>query len=284
MSTSSAASSLITLSENRHRLLVTVRRESSTADWSLLEESGRTVMEQISARKNRCVLLDLSEVDYLGSSSIAFLMRIWKHINQLDGRMVVVISDPKVYEIIRLSGLVKIWTIFDNVKAAERQLREERQIGRNIGPMLFLSGLLALVVSGGLFALQWFTDGEPSRTQLISQLSLGALAAILLLWATRIFTSGFRWATLAAAAIACGLCAHSAYAIFGPPRAAVADNPPANSAEGPSKKSADKSPGREQDSPTEAVAESPQSADAETPVSASPDTPVEPATKPSREE
>jgi anti-anti-sigma factor len=284
VSTSSAASSLITLSENRHRLLVTVRRESSTADWSLLEESGRTVIEQISTRKNRCVLLDLSEVDYLGSSSIAFLMRIWKHINQLDGRMVVVISDPKVYEIIRLSGLVKIWTIFDNVKAAERQLREERQIGRNIGPMLFLMGLLALVVSGGLFALQWFTDGESSRTQLVSQLSLGALAAILLLWATRIFTSGFRWVTLTAAAIACGLCAHSAYAIFGPPRAAVANNPPAKTAEGSSEKSADKSAGREPDSSKEAVTERPQGADAEAPAPASQNTPVEPTTKPSGEE
>lgn len=205
MSATTPADALYSLTETRHRLHVALKRATSNAEWASIEAAGRAVLDEIGKRRHRRLILDLSELEYIGSSTIAFLMRIWKHVHEFKGEMLVVIADERVFEIIKLSGLTKVWTIFDTLEEADQHLNDQRRVGRNIAPLLCVLGLFSLVVAVGLCALQWVLDEPPGRLLVITQIALGSLGAVLQFWAATLFqSSGMRWVAVLLALLGCG--------------------------------------------------------------------------------
>ncbi len=212
MSATTPADALYSLTETRHRLHVALKRATSNAEWASIEAAGRAVLDEIEKRRHRRLILDLSELEYIGSSTIAFLMRIWKHVHELKGEMLVVIADERVFEIIKLSGLTKVWTIFDSLEEADQHLNEQRRVGRNIAPLLCVLGLFSLVVAVGLCALQWVLDEPPGRLLVITQIALGSLGAVLQFWAATLFqSSGMRWVAVLLALVGCGAAGEAGY-------------------------------------------------------------------------
>lgn len=86
--------------------------------WSDIEKLGDEVTREIEQRKSPICIIDLSPLNYMGSSLVAVIVRIWKAVKNNDGRMVIVVTQPVVKETLTLAGLDKIWNIYGDMDSA----------------------------------------------------------------------------------------------------------------------------------------------------------------------
>lgn len=90
--------------------------------WTDIEKLGGEVVGEIKQRKQVRCLIDLTGLDYMASSLVALLVRLWKEIQAAKGEMVIVASHPVVRETLTLAGLDKIWEIHGTLDAGCRSL------------------------------------------------------------------------------------------------------------------------------------------------------------------
>ena len=81
--------------------------------WDIIEERGSQVITALGQRDTPACLVDLSELNYMGSSLVAFIVRIWKATKAGNGKLVLVCPNSGVREVIELAGLDKVWLIYD---------------------------------------------------------------------------------------------------------------------------------------------------------------------------
>lgn len=85
--------------------------ELNQAAWADIEGMGTALVEKISAQKTTVFLVDLSALTYMGSAMVALVVRLWKSVNERDGKLAVVNHNAMVLEVLQLAGLKKVWTI-----------------------------------------------------------------------------------------------------------------------------------------------------------------------------
>ena len=140
---------------------VNLSPEIVEAPWSRISQLGDQIVEQIGGRKRPCCLVNLSDLEYMGSSIVALIVRVWKAIKANDGRLVVVNTNPVVKETIALAGLDKIWEVHPSVEAGCRSLNVPVQgttdsfesSGQNIGRaerLIWIAIVMTLVVILGI--------------------------------------------------------------------------------------------------------------------------------------
>ena len=156
--------------------------ELNTVPWGDIERIGGELLARINELKVPSVLVDLSALDYMGSAMVALVVRIWKAVKERDGRMVVVNRDDNVFEVLRLAGLVKVWTI---VRTRDEGLAElgygaGSSSARRLSLLLIAVAVAALVGAGlGLFATltpsRWM-DREPALAVAFVCAAVGLIA------------------------------------------------------------------------------------------------------------
>jgi len=149
------------------------------APWSDIEAVGTDVLSQFSSQKSSAFLVDLSALNYMGSASVALIVRIWKSVQERNGKMVVVNSDEMVLEVLKLAGLTKVWTIVETRQEGLKQVGGRMSaVGGSSGATGFLVlALLALAAAGaGLYFLITKTTVE---TNIALAMSLGGSALCL---------------------------------------------------------------------------------------------------------
>lgn len=78
-------------------------------NWGDVERVGTEVLKKVEDLPNPTVVVDLSQLDYMGSVQVALLVRLWKSIKSRKGRMVVQVTSPIVQEVLKTAGLDKLW-------------------------------------------------------------------------------------------------------------------------------------------------------------------------------
>lgn len=96
---------------DRGVLAVTLRPELNEVPWTDIERIGSGIVDRVSGRERPRVLVDLTELNHMGSAMVALVVRIWKAANEKDGRMIVVNRHELVGEVLQISGLAAKWTI-----------------------------------------------------------------------------------------------------------------------------------------------------------------------------
>jgi len=92
-------------------LAVGLRPELNEVPWTDIERIGSGVVGRVASRDRPRVLVDLSELNHMGSAMVALVVRIWKAATEKNGRMVVVNRSDLVGEVLTISGLAGKWTI-----------------------------------------------------------------------------------------------------------------------------------------------------------------------------
>lgn len=125
------------------------------AAWGDIEASGDHVLAQLEERNFLPLIVDLTEIDYMGSSVVALLVRIWKSLSTRSSNMVVLNRHELVYEVLELAGLTKVWTVVDSLEVALDELgvsdaavvvkRETRMLSF-VGPLMCLAGIVGGIV------------------------------------------------------------------------------------------------------------------------------------------
>lgn len=136
--------------------VVTVPKELCKASLEEIREMGEQVLSELANQKSPQCLVDLTALDYMGSSMVASIIRIWKAIEANQGRMVVAVSSNGVREVLRITGLNRVWTIENSYATALHELgfssqakivKRELRLLAFVGPATFLVGGIAAALS-----------------------------------------------------------------------------------------------------------------------------------------
>lgn len=125
--------------------------------WGNVSEVGTEILNRLESIRSPSVVVDLSPLDYMGSAQVALLVRIWKSLKKMQGKMVVQCPGAMVREVLTIAGLKSLWNIVETREAALKALNiSERAIAASSGgggggglesssPLGLLSMLISLV-------------------------------------------------------------------------------------------------------------------------------------------
>ena len=92
---------------------------------SLLEGAASLVMDAVGRESAPQIVVDLSTLDYFGSSFLALLIRCWKVADKRDGAMVLSGVSPRAKELLHLTSLDMVWPMYANLREAIDALQSD---------------------------------------------------------------------------------------------------------------------------------------------------------------
>jgi anti-anti-sigma factor len=144
--------SLVTLNKDGYAV-ISFPKELARAQLSEIREVGEKITDELSSLKIHHCLIDLSELDSMGSSLVATIVRIWKTMSEHEGRIVVIATNLGTREVLKVTGLNKIWTIASSYQEGVHALgfskeakveKRERRLLVMVGAFSLLCGLIAV--------------------------------------------------------------------------------------------------------------------------------------------
>jgi anti-anti-sigma factor len=171
-----------------------IKRELAESNWSEIEQVGREILQSVEKSSAPQVMLDLSELEYMGSAMVALLLRIWKQVNAQKGKMVFVNQEQGVYEVLKLAGLTKLWTICETREEAATHLGTTlEQTGRSLSPLLLVGALIAAAIGLGSYLILHRATA-PTDIAILGKLQIaGSIVALVLsLWILKASTGKAR--------------------------------------------------------------------------------------------
>jgi anti-anti-sigma factor len=90
--------------------------------WGDIEQVGVELKERLTAMDRPVFLLDLTRLEFMGSSIVALIVRLWKAARENDGDMVIVNSSTMIGEVLEIAGLTRVWKIVASREEAEQML------------------------------------------------------------------------------------------------------------------------------------------------------------------
>ncbi|NQV27113.1 MAG: STAS domain-containing protein [Rhodopirellula sp.] len=126
---------------------------SSLSDyrWGDIEKVGSEIKERLVAMDRPIFLLDLTRLDFMGSSIVALIVKLWKATQEKDGDMVIVNSSSMIGEVLEIAGLTRVWKIVDSREEAEEMLGVNHFTTASPMAKFFLAILGWVSAAGALF-------------------------------------------------------------------------------------------------------------------------------------
>jgi anti-anti-sigma factor len=138
------------IDSSQGRTIVMLQAGLNEIPWSEIEVVGAQILQALQPVKNPLVLVDLSPLDYMGSASLALVVRVYKAVTERQGRMVVANQHPLVGELIQKAGLDKVWemasTRDEGLKRLGIPLTESIQQAGGVSNIFAATGLLIAIV------------------------------------------------------------------------------------------------------------------------------------------
>jgi len=170
--------------EENRKLVVSLHRELVTAEWSHISSVGDQILEMVDERSNPQVMIDLSQLEHMGSSMVALLVKIWKRAESKGGAVSFLSTHEGINQVLELAGLAKVWAICDTREEALDKLGgTTEQTGRNLAPFLVVVSLFCTGLAGAMLGMklsgQHFIGAETEQQM---QIAAGAVGGILGIW------------------------------------------------------------------------------------------------------
>lgn len=157
--------------------VVTLAAQLSNEQWGEIHEVGNQLVKRLNELKTKHLLVDLSAMEYIGSSTVALVVRLWKTVQEQEGALAVISKHPVVVEVLQISGLSKVWTIVDTRDDALTELGITQTSG--LGVLVYLE-LLAVAAAVVGLVIQ-FNSGWPVAREVMLGLLFGGAGLAMLL-------------------------------------------------------------------------------------------------------
>jgi anti-anti-sigma factor len=119
--------------------------------WGDIEQVGTEIKERLVALERPSFLLDLTRLEFMGSSVVALIVKLWKAAQEKEGDMVVVNSSSMIGEVLEIAGLTRVWKIVDSHEEAEQLLGVKTFTPASPMSIFFLAVLGWVAAAGALF-------------------------------------------------------------------------------------------------------------------------------------
>jgi anti-anti-sigma factor len=144
----------------------------NSCQWGEIERIGNEVLKDLEPVNTPHLIVDLSELDYIGSAMVALVVRIWKLVKSKKARMVVVNKNPMVLEVFKIAKLNEVWEIVEFREDALDLLgiSQAAKIERRESNALMFVSLLAALASASALAVDLTNPGvlvDPFRSILV---------------------------------------------------------------------------------------------------------------------
>ena len=170
--------------------ILILQPELNKVQWGEIDSIGTHVLNALANQPQPNVIVDLSELNYMGSAMVALIVRGWKATMATKGKLSVVCPHAGVKEVLRLASLDKHWAITetqDEARAAvgagrmsqKGGVSGERSAAPKVGGAIVVL-LLALVVMLYLINPAWLglPVGQPPLKQDVEQANPAAEADV----------------------------------------------------------------------------------------------------------
>ena len=155
----------------------------SEGDWGDIDTVAAEILKTLEGMREPALLVDLSQLSYMGSSQVALVLRMWKVVKAREGRLAVHVTHPMVIEVLKIAGLQSLWTISESREEALQSLGVTRSgggPGSAVGLVLGLLGLAGAI--GGLAVALYGQITLTPETVTLVRYASAALAAVGGLW------------------------------------------------------------------------------------------------------
>ena len=149
----------------------------NNSEWSDIEQAGDAVLGELEFAGTPHLIVDLSELNYIGSAMVALLVRLWKIVKAKNARMVVVIRDPMVLEVLQIAKLDQVWEIAEYREDALYQLgvSPEAKSERRESNVLVMASVVPALIAAAALGI-YLASPEVLGTRLTQILAYGCSA------------------------------------------------------------------------------------------------------------
>lgn len=153
----------------------------SDARWGDIEQVGVELKERLVAQERPVFLLDLTRMEFMGSSIVALIVKLWKTTQEREGDMVVVNNSTMIGEVLEIAGLTRVWKIVDSRDEAEQMLGVKSFTPASPMSRFFLAVLGWVSAAGALYFVvapkKQLLQIDPQTAQILA-FTFGGIAAI----------------------------------------------------------------------------------------------------------
>ena len=121
-------------SESSHKQPFLIERHGDTAvitpspdveklPENLMEQAAQMVLAPLRSDPPAGLIFDLSNVDYVGSVFLSFLLRCHKRVKEHGSEVVVAGASPRARELLHMTALDTLWALYDTRAEALAALR-----------------------------------------------------------------------------------------------------------------------------------------------------------------
>jgi len=104
--------------------VVTFRPDCTRITEDCIPETLQLMLAAVEGSQPR-MLIDLSHVEFFGSSFIEVLFRVWNRIQQAQGRFALCSLTPNCVEVIEVTNLDRLWPMFPTREAGLQALQAQ---------------------------------------------------------------------------------------------------------------------------------------------------------------
>ena len=79
----------------------------------LIREDAQDVLDGLEKSATKYLVIDCCEIDYFGSTALAFFLRLWSKIRSRNGRLAVCNLSDCEREVLSVTRLNRLWTLKD---------------------------------------------------------------------------------------------------------------------------------------------------------------------------
>ncbi|MCG6156670.1 STAS domain-containing protein [Rubinisphaera margarita] len=125
----------------------------NNVQWGDIDSIGTEVLNAMATQKNPQVIIDLSQLSYMGSAMVALIVRVWKAAQARGGKISVVCPNDGVREVLKLASLDRVWPIVNTTEEARQALGLKGSAMPNSTGTTKSSGSAGWIVAGILLLI-----------------------------------------------------------------------------------------------------------------------------------
>jgi len=104
-------------------LIVVPKGDCSSLEAAVLEEELREILKQVASSGVTGLVVDLEQAPYFGSTMLGGLIKLWRSMKLVHGRLVLCNVSPGELDVLSATRLDSVWAIFPTRAAAIEALR-----------------------------------------------------------------------------------------------------------------------------------------------------------------